>query len=94
MQMAKDVDEWAREFEVKLAKLAPDKRPRSLRCLEGCAGKGHQATQALLEQEGFRVDSGNKSSTGWYLTAYDVNNKNRGSIKVQSDGTKIVVTVP
>jgi len=76
--MAKDVDEWAREFEVKLAKLAPDM----------------QATQALLEQEGFRVDSGNKSSTGWYLTAYDVNNKNRGSIKVQSDGTKIVVTVP
>ena len=76
--MAKDVDEWAREFEVKLAKLAPDM----------------QATQALLEQEGFRVDSGNKSSTGWYLTAYDVNNMNRGSIKVQSDGTKIVVTVP
>jgi hypothetical protein len=28
------------------------------------------------------------------LTAYDVNNMNRGSIKVQSDGTKIVVTVP
>jgi hypothetical protein len=76
-QMAEDVDEWAKEFEVKLAKLAPDM----------------QATQALLEQEGFRVDSGNKSFTGWYLTAYD-ENMNRGSVKVESDGTKITVTRP
>jgi hypothetical protein len=76
--MAEDVNEWAKQFEAKLAKLAPDM----------------QATQALLEQEGFRVDSGNKSFTGWYLTAYDNENMNRGSVKVQSDGTKIVVTVP
>jgi hypothetical protein len=74
--MADDLSEWAREFEAKLAQLSPDM----------------QATSVLLEQEGFRVDSGNKSSTGWFLTAYD-RNLRRGSIKVQSDGTKIVVTV-
>ena len=76
--MAEDVDEWAKEFEAKLAKLAPDM----------------QATQALLERDGFRVDSGNKSFTGWYLTAYDNENMNRGSVKVESDGTKITVTRP
>jgi len=74
--MPKDVGEWAKEFEAKLAELAPDMR----------------ATQALLEQEGFRVDSGNKSSNSWYLTAYN-KEMSSGSIKVQSDGTKIVVSV-
>jgi hypothetical protein len=55
-QMADDGSEWAKEFELKLTKLSPDM----------------QAASALLEQEGFRVNSGNKSSTGWYLTAYDI----------------------
>jgi hypothetical protein len=50
------------------------------------------AASALLNQEGFRVDSGNKSATGWFLTAHD-SNRRRGSIKLQSDGTKIVLTV-
>ena len=50
------------------------------------------AASALLEQEGFRVDSGNKSATGWYLTAHD-RNQRRGSIELQSDGSKIVLTV-
>ena len=46
-------------------------------------------TQKRLEERGFRVDRGNKSATGWWLTA---NNRNTGrSIKVQSDGTKLVV---
>ena len=74
--MARDVSEWAKEFEAKLAGLAPD----------------IQATEALLEQEGFRVDSGNKSSSGWRLTAYNKAMRQE-SIKVQSDGSKIVVTV-
>jgi hypothetical protein len=74
--MANDVGEWAKEFEAKSAELAPDM----------------QATQALLEQEGFRVDSGNKSSSGWWLTAYNKTARQE-SIKVQSDGSKIVVTV-
>jgi len=76
-QMEKNIDEWAKELEEELAALAPDMR----------------AAQTRLEQKGFRVDSGNKTSTtGWWLTA---NNRNmsHGSIKVQSDGTKIVVTV-
>ncbi len=49
-------------------------------------------TQKRLEEKGFRVDSGNKMPNGWWLTA---NNRNmsQGSIKVKSDGTKIVVTV-
>jgi hypothetical protein len=50
------------------------------------------AASTLLEHEGFKVDSGNKSSTGWFLTAHD-RNQRRGSIKLQSDGTKIVLTV-
>jgi hypothetical protein len=75
--MADNGSEWAKEFELKLTKLFPDM----------------QAASALIEQEGFRVDSGNKSSTGWYLTAYDITQQGRGSIKVQSDGTKIVVSV-
>ena len=74
--MANDVGEWAKEFEVKLAQLAPDM----------------QATSVLLEQEGFRVDSGNKSSSGWWLTAYNKTRRDQ-NIKVQSDGSKIVVTV-
>lgn len=74
--MGDDVGKWAKEFETKLAELAPDM----------------QATEALLEQEGFRVDSGNKSSSGWWLTAYNKTVRQK-SIKVQSDGSKIVVTV-
>ena len=74
--MAKDVGEWAKEFEAKLVQLAPDM----------------QATAALLEQEGFRVDSGNKSFSGWWLTAYNKNVRQE-NIKVQSDGSKISVTV-
>jgi len=74
--MANDLSEWAKEFEMKLNKLAPDM----------------QAATALIEQEGFRVDSGNKSPNGWFLTAYDKDSR-RGSIKAQSDGIKIVVTV-
>jgi len=75
-KMTKDVGEWAKEFEAKLAELAPDMR----------------ATEALLEQEGFRVDSGNKSFSGWWLTAYNKTMRQE-KIKVQSDGSKIVVTV-
>ena len=74
--MAKDVGEWAKEFEAKLAEVAPDM----------------QATGVLLEQEGFRVDSGNKSSSEWWLTAYNKTRREQ-NIKVQSDGSKIVVTV-
>jgi len=73
-----DVDstEWAKKFELRLNQLSPDM----------------WAAIALLEQEGFRVDSGNKSGTGWFLTAHD-RNQRRGSIKLQSDGTKIDFTV-
>jgi hypothetical protein len=67
--------EWAKKFELRLNQLSPDMR----------------AASALLEQEGFKVDSGSKSATGWFLTAHD-RNERRGSIKVQTDGTKIVVT--
>ena len=74
--MASDVGEWAKEFEAKLAELVPDM----------------QATGVLLEQEGFRVDSGNKSSSEWWLTAYNKTRREQ-NIKVQSDGSKIVVTV-
>ena len=50
------------------------------------------AMQKRLEEKGLRVDSGNKMPSGWWLTA---NNRNMSpsSIKVQSDGAKIVVTV-
>jgi hypothetical protein len=73
-----DVDstERAKKFELKLNQIPPDMG----------------AASALLEQEGFSVDSGNKSATGWYLTAHD-RNQRRGSIKLQSDGTKIDLTV-
>jgi hypothetical protein len=74
-QMAQDPDEWIEELEMELATLASDMR----------------ATQQRLEQRGFKVDSGNKTSAGWWLTA---NNRNTsyGGVKVQSDGTKTVVT--
>jgi hypothetical protein len=46
--------------------------------------------QKQLEEKGYRVDRGNKSPTGWWFTA---GSRNAGhSIKVQSDGTKLVVT--
>ena len=50
------------------------------------------ATQKRLEEKGFRVDSGNKISKGWWLTATNRNMTFR-IIKAQSGGTKIVVTV-
>ena len=73
-----DVDstEWAKKFELRLNQLSADMR----------------AASALLEQEGFKVDSGNKSATGWFLTAHD-RYQRRGSIRLQSDGTKIDLTV-
>ena len=74
-----DVDstEWAKKFELRLNQLSPDMR----------------AASTLLDQEGFKVDSGNKSATGWYLTAHD-RNQRRGSIELQSDGSKIVLRSP
>jgi allophanate hydrolase subunit 2 len=76
VQVPNNVDERTKELEAEMAPLASDM----------------WATQRRLERKGYRVDSGNKSPTGWWLTA---NNKNisPGSIRVQSDGTKIVVTV-
>ena len=73
-----DVDstKWTKNFELRLNQLSPDMR----------------AASALLEQEGFKVDSGNKSATGWFLTAHD-RYQRRGSIRLQSDGTKIALTV-
>jgi hypothetical protein len=47
-------------------------------------------SQQRLSEKGFTVDGGNKMPTGWWLTA---NNRNTSrSIKVQSDGTRVVVT--
>ena len=73
-----DVDSaaWAKKFELRLNQVSPDMG----------------AASALLEQEGFRVDSGNKSASGWFLTAHD-RYQRRYSIKLQSDGTKIDLTV-
>jgi hypothetical protein len=68
--------EWAKKFELRLNQLSPDM----------------WAASALLEQEGFRLDSGNKSATGWFLTGHDTNQR-RGSVKLQSNGNKIVLTV-
>jgi hypothetical protein len=68
--------EWAKKFELRLNQLSPDM----------------WAASALLQQEGFRVDGGNKSATGWFLTAHDKNQR-YGSIKLQSDGTKIDLTI-
>jgi hypothetical protein len=75
-QAGQAANDWAKKFELRLNKLSPDM----------------SAASALLEQEGFRVDSGNKSASGWFLTAHDTN-QGRGSIRLQSDGTKIAVTV-
>jgi hypothetical protein len=73
--MAANADDWLKELETDLASLASDM----------------WGAQKRLEVKGFRIDGGNKASTGWWLTA---NNRNMspGSIKVQSDGTKISVT--
>jgi hypothetical protein len=71
---ATNEDDWAKGFEAELAPLASDM----------------WGTQKRLEEKGFRVDRGNKSATGWWLTA---NNRNTSrSIKVQSDGAQLVVT--
>jgi hypothetical protein len=71
---ATNPDEETKELEAELAPLASDM----------------WGTQKRLEEKGFRVDRGNKSATGWWLTA---NNRNTSrSLKVQSDGAKIVVT--
>jgi hypothetical protein len=75
-QAGRAASDWVMKFELKLNQLSPDM----------------SAASALLEQEGFRVDSGNKSATGWFLTAHDTNQR-RGCIRLQSDGTKIVLTV-
>jgi hypothetical protein len=75
-ESGRTTNDWAKKLQQKLNTLSPDM----------------SAASALLEQEGFRVDSGNKSATGWFLTAHD-SNRRRGSIKLQSDGTKIVLTV-
>lgn len=50
------------------------------------------AMQKRLEEKGFTIDFGNKMPSGWWLTA---NNRNlsHSSIKVQSDGSKIPVTI-
>ena len=74
--MATNPDAWTIELEADLAAFASDM----------------WGTQKRLEEKGFRVDSGNKMPSGWWLTA---NNRNMspGSIKVKSDGSKIVVTV-
>src|SRR6516225_8937672 len=45
-----DSTEWAKKFELKLNQISPDMG----------------AASALLEREGFKVDSGNKSATGWF----------------------------
>jgi hypothetical protein len=50
-----DSTEWAKKLEPRLKQLSPDMR----------------AASALLEQEGFKLDSGNKSATGWFLTLPD-----------------------
>jgi hypothetical protein len=75
-QMAASLDDRVKELEVELATLATDM----------------WAAQKRLEEKGFRIDRGNKSSTGWWLTASN-RNMNPGNIRVQSDGSKIVVTV-
>jgi hypothetical protein len=70
-----DQDEGAKVLEAELAPLASDM----------------WGTQKRLEEKGFRVDRGNKSATGWWLTASNRNTSR--SIKVQSDGAGLVVTV-
>jgi hypothetical protein len=74
--MTDNPDQWTRELETELTSLASDM----------------WATQKRLEEKGFRIDGGNKTSSGWWLTANNRGAK-RGSIKVQSDGTTVTVTV-
>jgi hypothetical protein len=74
--MGNNLDQWTKDLEAELATLALDM----------------WATQKRLEGKGFRIDSANKTSGGWWLTANNPN-MSHGSIKVESDGTKIVVTV-
>jgi len=74
--MAANPDDWTKELEAELSTLTSDM----------------WGTQKRLEAKGFRVDSGNKSATGWWLSAYNRNIPN-GNIRVQSDGTKVTVTV-
>jgi hypothetical protein len=67
----------------------PDDSTKGLEAELAPLGSDMWGTQKRLEEKGFRVNRGNKSATGWWLTA---NNRNTGrSIKVQSDGTKIAV---
>ena len=73
--MAANADDWLKQLETELASLASDM----------------WATQKRLEEKGFRVDGGNKASTGWWLTANNRNFRPNG-IKVQSNGNKISVT--
>jgi hypothetical protein len=72
--MAADPDDWTKELETDLAALASDM----------------WGTQQRLSEKGFSVDGGNKSQSGWWLTA--ANRTTSRSIKVLSDGTKLVVT--
>jgi hypothetical protein len=51
--MAANLDDLTKELEADLAPLASDM----------------WATQKRLEEKGFRVDSGNKMPSGWWLTA-------------------------
>ena len=68
----------------------PDNSTKSLEAELASLASDMWGTQKRLEERGFRVDRGNKSAAGWWLTA---NNRNTGrSIKVQSDGAKLVVT--
>jgi hypothetical protein len=76
-QMGNTQDQWISGLEEDLAPLASDM----------------WGTQKQLVAKGFRVDGGNKSSTGsWWLTANHPSLNHR-SIKVQSDATRIIVTV-
>jgi hypothetical protein len=72
--MATNPDDWTKELEADLAALASDM----------------WGTQQRLLEKSFRIDSGNKSHSAWWLTAMDRGTSR--SIKVQSDGTKVVVT--
>ena len=72
--MATNLDDWTKQLEADLAALASDM----------------WGTQQRLMEKGFRVDGGNKSHSGWWLTAVDQGTSR--SIRVQSDGTKVAVT--
>jgi hypothetical protein len=72
--MAANPGDWTKELEADLAALASDM----------------WGTQQRLSEKGFRVDGGNKSHSGWWLTA--INRDTSRSIKVQSDGINVVVT--